>query len=1231
MVESYIDQLWYTWSDIGLGGITPFGLAPTQRGGWQVRAASQKLLDDHGKRFVNLDRYLRYQLPSGTDQYALELEDAPICLCLATVERERILVSKQYSGEDGYSREGVHFAHLLAGLPDFYSASDAILTWRSSFWQKAEPNDARTTLDAISLQSLAAEATFLWSQMSERVKSYLPFIIQSYLAIENNSREKNNIPTTSDKRKAPGRFSFLKNFAQSSSDNTPQADVRHIYIAAAPDEVAEVIYWLTKSLPKSLLNALTFSTYEKDVLAKDLPLLVGTCWVPGPEPGQDLPSECYHEGLAVNFYTEKRSSYESPPDAVDYAEFATERLANYRADDDERKEFEDFLKESAQDTSVGQLIARYRKFENEIKYRYDPTKLSEILQEMRVDLELVIRKLGDSRYRQLMLWEFQEPSRVWETEGIHSLFTLRKECEKDSEVDRGLLQLAEDLIPYALAALRAANISAFTRCLDIMECVTPPTPGGKCWLELFAALKKERSATSAFISKHWDLQARFLKIWNRAFTEGDKLDGFWLRIPWRHLGEFLALDLDAQWEFFALKYLVTNEEESLIPEIARQLRDAHPYLKRCLQALLQMAMDQGQDAQTPWETARRLYVLLATNGYPRKLDLLATWLALSLDQEDLQDILLAAPLSLQEQQYILESFASTYIPRYPRFPLFLQWFKKEVAYGYSYEQQVNLLAVWLDSHLDEVTLKEVLSAIRMSTEEWVRLFETSGQKFIQQYPNSATLISLFASVSHQAETFPKKMSLLQFWLSLGVLEETLERSLQRVRLDRSEMKRVLLRAGCDYLLKYPGSRVLHKQFGIFIASFEIELPPLGPAKREFGDAQLLERLYQSLHEPSFAASLTLLPEESQQALAKLRALTKAWWLVSSFFKQPALTKAGLTALSEGVFTIKQLPDYAKRIHQPLLLKLAQGLHDWQVDRSELAVAINMLEIVLEREEVFKMVDLLVEQVRQDSRSSDRERAERAASLITACVYLALNFTIISDEPQDYETFGVPLLRKLLDIAGDEIYERFDGWGRHHPNEKVRQTWTLYHDKYLARQREIQSTLPTQEQYSRSPEPQLGREAVAAAFSILPKNHQEQTATQTNQTGASARIQPGEPPSPAVEERLSPWFQRVMAHLLLRLALFNGNVEKVAEVYYRRQLTLDKGRLSETQQEKLDLALAFEHAYLPAKGLSTKEAEEAIISAFDKIGEFNRKHPFYGLNLSSSRTNRYQLATKRVDR
>ena len=62
-----------------------------------------------------------------------------------------------------------------------------------------------------------------------------------------------------------------------------------IFLAASADDVAKVVYALTRALPQGLLDHFTFSTYESDPLSCSARLV-------GHESGsaeQDLPNACY--------------------------------------------------------------------------------------------------------------------------------------------------------------------------------------------------------------------------------------------------------------------------------------------------------------------------------------------------------------------------------------------------------------------------------------------------------------------------------------------------------------------------------------------------------------------------------------------------------------------------------------------------------------------------------------------------------------------------------------------------------------------------------------------------------------------------------------------------------------------------------------------------------------------------------------------------------------------------
>src|SRR5689334_5268411 len=101
-----VDQLWCTWSDVGLS---------TMHAGFRIRAASSGLSDIYSERTKGLDRYTRYVLPPGTNRQAIHPDQAPLCLIFMRIDRpkeEAILVHKKYVGQDGVGRPGNFFTHL---------------------------------------------------------------------------------------------------------------------------------------------------------------------------------------------------------------------------------------------------------------------------------------------------------------------------------------------------------------------------------------------------------------------------------------------------------------------------------------------------------------------------------------------------------------------------------------------------------------------------------------------------------------------------------------------------------------------------------------------------------------------------------------------------------------------------------------------------------------------------------------------------------------------------------------------------------------------------------------------------------------------------------------------------------------------------------------------------------------------------------------------------------------
>ncbi len=216
MAEKTIGQLWYTWSTIGLDSISV---------GYRVRAASPSLSNLQSNRYNSMARYLQYQLPQGIDSNSVSPEQAPISFTFAKNEYGKLLAHKVYVGRDGVGRAGNHFAHLLAYLPEDFSARDAIELWGSPLWKRNDvPQEVQSTqLGELSRDDLA----------NKIVKQRFHFAtVEQHLGI------------------------LIKAFLSSASLRS------QVQITGSSENILKLLWGLTHSIPKTLLSDITFATYE---------------------------------------------------------------------------------------------------------------------------------------------------------------------------------------------------------------------------------------------------------------------------------------------------------------------------------------------------------------------------------------------------------------------------------------------------------------------------------------------------------------------------------------------------------------------------------------------------------------------------------------------------------------------------------------------------------------------------------------------------------------------------------------------------------------------------------------------------------------------------------------------------------------------------------------------------------------------------------------------------------
>ncbi len=179
---------------------------------------------------------------------------------------------------------GTYFAHALLNVPTTADAQLAIRTWGSPRWQRHDPDTA--------------------GDLPE-----LPYLPVADLLDDDTLRSWLEEPT---------RRTMVE-FVLAALLTTP-AETR-IVVAASADDVARIVYAVTRALPHSLLEGFTFSTYESDPRVASIRLIGHDTG----RPESDLPDGCYDGGsVAFNLLTGRKSELRAE---VPFAAFAVDALA----------------------------------------------------------------------------------------------------------------------------------------------------------------------------------------------------------------------------------------------------------------------------------------------------------------------------------------------------------------------------------------------------------------------------------------------------------------------------------------------------------------------------------------------------------------------------------------------------------------------------------------------------------------------------------------------------------------------------------------------------------------------------------------------------------------------------------------------------------------------------------------------------------------------------------------
>lgn len=443
---------------------------------------------------------------------------------------------------------GTYFAHTLLNVPAAADAQLAIQTWGSPQWQRHEPDAA--------------------ADLPE-----LPYLPVADVLDDDALRDWLTVPARRE----------MLGFALAALLGTPATT--RVFLAAPADDVAKVVYAVTRALPAGLLDDLTFSTYEPDPLACPARLI----GYDGGSADWDLPTACYGDGrVGFNPATGRRSELTTE---VPFAAFAVDALASgdTAALDEVRAAWQRLgLTDARQFDLVFRLThgaGGLTKGEAAEALRHPPLAAHVAT---RADL-----------LTQLLDWSLED--REFATTSLtRAVQPLRQRPE-------AVARLADAARRHGLTAARAGDRDKTGNALEVVLPIVAPAKANAVWADVLAEFPDPGELA-------WEMRWHLLPRLARFKPEGaeGKL-AKWLDVPADRLGESLGLDLPRTHQLAAAQACLGRDGEPS-PTLTQTLAK-HPALT------LSLLRPDGTDP----ERAVRLFesLLAEAPAHPWFEDLLA--------------------------------------------------------------------------------------------------------------------------------------------------------------------------------------------------------------------------------------------------------------------------------------------------------------------------------------------------------------------------------------------------------------------------------------------------------------------------------------------------------------------------------------------------------------------------------------------------------------------------------
>jgi hypothetical protein len=408
---------------------------------------------------------------------------------------------------------GTYFAHALLDVPATADAQLAIQTWGSPLWQRHDP-DAAGELPELPYLPVADvlddDALRAWLQSPDR-REMLEFVLTALLT-------------------------------------TPAAT--HVILAATADDVARVVYAVTRALPHGMLDDFTFSTYESDPLSCPARLIGHDTG------GRELPAGCYETAVGYNPATGRKTDL---PAQIPFAAFAVAALAG--GDTAPLDEFRaTWQRLGLTDPRQFDVVYRLARETGEL------TKEESAAAVQHPTLAAWV-SARTTAVRQFLEWALDD------TQFAHH--ALSRVIAPLRQKPDAVARLAAEVRQAGFTALAAGDKVRVANALEVILPMAAPGKANAVWGEILT-----RAADPAALGweMRWYLLPRLVRFKHptAAATAVDPALAKWLDVPAERLGELLALELPKAYHLAAARACLKRDREPS-PTLARAVAP-HPAL-----------------------------------------------------------------------------------------------------------------------------------------------------------------------------------------------------------------------------------------------------------------------------------------------------------------------------------------------------------------------------------------------------------------------------------------------------------------------------------------------------------------------------------------------------------------------------------------------------------------------------------------------------------------------------